>query len=108
MTETGAVIGWSVTFWFQKTAAREIVNVLVLEEVTIRSVFTCNTRHGVQLSLLRYQLGDQTVEAGSAVETIAAQRSGTWHSLQCVLFHTGGVASNTDITQGLPCVQEIF
>ena len=30
------------------------------------------------------------------------------HSFTMRTFHTGGVASNTDITQGLPRVQEIF
>ena len=89
--------------------AREIVNAGV-EEVTIRSVFTCNTRHGVCRHCYGINLatGD-AVEVGEAVGTIAAQSIGEpGTQLTMRTFHTGGVASNTDITQGLPRVQEIF
>ena len=89
--------------------AREIVNAGV-EEVTIRSVFTCNTRHGVCRRCYGINLatGD-AVEVGEAVGTIAAQSIGEpGTQLTMRTFHTGGVASNTDITQGLPRVQEIF
>ena len=49
------------------------------------------------------------VEVGEAVGTIAAQSIGEpGTQLTMRTFHTGGVASNTDITQGLPRVQEIF
>ncbi|MCY7159054.1 DNA-directed RNA polymerase subunit beta', partial [Streptococcus mitis] len=81
-----------------------------VEEVTIRSVFTCNTRHGVCRHCYGINLatGD-AVEVGEAVGTIAAQSIGEpGTQLTMRTFHTGGVASNTDITQGLPRVQEIF
>ena len=81
-----------------------------MEEVTIRSVFTCNTRHGVCRHCYGINLatGD-AVEVGEAVGTIAAQSIGEpGTQLTMRTFHTGGVASNTDITQGLPRVQEIF
>ena len=89
--------------------AREIVKAGV-EEVTIRSVFTCNTRHGVCRHCYGINLatGD-AVEVGEAVGTIAAQSIGEpGTQLTMRTFHTGGVASNADITQGLPRVQEIF
>ncbi len=89
--------------------AREIVNAGV-EQVTIRSVFTCNTRHGVCRHCYGINLatGD-AVEVGEAVGTIAAQSIGEpGTQLTMRTFHTGGVASNSDITQGLPRVQEIF
>ncbi len=40
------------------------------------------------------------VEVGEAVGTIACL-SGTWYTAYNAAFHTGGVASNTDITRGL-------
>ena len=89
--------------------AAEIVKAGV-EEVTIRSVFTCNTRHGVCRHCYGVNLatGD-AVEVGEAVGTIAAQSIGEpGTQLTMRTFHTGGVASNTDITQGLPRIQEIF
>lgn len=81
-----------------------------VEQVTIRSVFTCNTRHGVCRHCYGINLatGD-SVEVGEAVGTVAAQSIGEpGTQLTMRTFHTGGVASNTDITQGLPRVQEIF
>ena len=80
-----------------------------VSEVTIRSVFTCNT-HGVCRHCYGINLatGD-AVEVGEAVGTIAAQSIGEpGTQLTMRTFHTGGVASNADITQGLPRIQEIF
>ena len=106
--ETGEVIVGPDTL-ISEDLAREIVHAGV-EEVTIRSVFTCNTRHGVCRHCYGINLatGD-AVEVGEAVGTIAAQSIGEpGTQLTMRTFHTGGVASNTDITQGLPRVQEIF
>lgn len=106
--ETGEVlVGPNVLI--TEDLARTIVAAGV-EEVTIRSVFTCNTRHGVCRHCYGINLatGD-AVEVGEAVGTIAAQSIGEpGTQLTMRTFHTGGVASNTDITQGLPRVQEIF
>jgi DNA-directed RNA polymerase subunit beta' len=82
---------------------------LGIEEVTIRSVFTCNTKHGVCKHCYGMNLatGD-AVEVGEAVGTIAAQSIGEpGTQLTMRTFHTGGVAGD-DITQGLPRIQEIF
>ena len=106
--ETGEVIVGPDTLITEDMAAT-IVNAGV-EEVTIRSVFTCKTRHGVCRHCYGINLatGD-AVEVGEAVGTIAAQSIGEpGTQLTMRTFHTGGVASNTDITQGLPRIQEIF
>jgi DNA-directed RNA polymerase subunit beta' len=89
--------------------AHEIINAGI-HEVTIRSVLTCNTRHGVCRHCYGVNLatGD-AVEVGEAVGTVAAQSIGEpGTQLTLRTFHTGGVASDEDITQGLPRVQEIF
>ncbi|KRM72006.1 DNA-directed RNA polymerase subunit beta' [Lacticaseibacillus brantae] len=81
-----------------------------VEEVTIRSVFTCDTKHGVcQMCYGRNLATGQQVEVGEAVGTVAAQSIGEpGTQLTMRNFHTGGVAGGEDITQGLPRVQEIF
>ncbi|TAA66266.1 DNA-directed RNA polymerase subunit beta' [Planococcus salinarum] len=80
-----------------------------IKEVTIRSAFTCNTKHGVCKKCYGTNLatGDE-VEVGEAVGIIAAQSIGEpGTQLTMRTFHTGGVAGD-DITQGLPRIQEIF
>jgi DNA-directed RNA polymerase subunit beta' len=80
-----------------------------IEEVIIRSVFTCNTKHGVCRHCYGMNLATgEAVEIGEAVGTIAAQSIGEpGTQLTMRTFHTGGVAGD-DITQGLPRIQEIF
>ncbi len=80
-----------------------------IEEVTIRSVFTCNTQHGACKKCYGRNMatGDQ-VDVGEAVGIIAAQSIGEpGTQLTMRTFHTGGVAGD-DITQGLPRIQEVF
>ncbi|MEJ6399661.1 DNA-directed RNA polymerase subunit beta' [Nicoliella lavandulae] len=80
-----------------------------IKEVEIRSAFTCNSVHGVCAKCYGRNLatGDP-VEVGEAVGTVAAQSIGEpGTQLTMRNFHTGGVAGNSDITQGLPRVQEI-
>ncbi|TDG78186.1 hypothetical protein C5L31_001372 [Secundilactobacillus malefermentans] len=81
-----------------------------IEEVTIRSAFTCNTVHGVcEHCYGRNMATGDEVEVGEAVGTVAAQSIGEpGTQLTMRNFHTGGVAGNEDITQGLPRIQEIF
>lgn len=80
-----------------------------IEEVSIRSAFTCNTKHGVCKKCYGKNLATGTeVEVGEAVGIIAAQSIGEpGTQLTMRTFHTGGVAGD-DITQGLPRIQEIF
>lgn len=79
------------------------------EELTIRSAFTCNTKHGVCKKCYGINLATgENVEVGEAVGIIAAQSIGEpGTQLTMRTFHTGGVAGD-DITQGLPRIQEIF
>ncbi|MCQ9209561.1 DNA-directed RNA polymerase subunit beta' [Granulicatella seriolae] len=88
--------------------ARKIIDAGI-EEVTIRSAFTCNTNHGVCKHCYGRNLATGSeVEVGEAVGTIAAQSIGEpGTQLTMRTFHTGGVAGD-DITQGLPRIQEIF
>ena len=106
--ETGEMIIADDTL-ISEDVARKIIDAGV-KEVTIRSVFTCKTPHGGCKHCYGINLatGD-AVEVGEAVGTIAAQSIGEpGTQLTMRTFHTGGVASSSDITQGLPRVQEIF
>lgn len=80
-----------------------------IEQMYIRSAFTCNTRHGVCEKCYGKNLATgEKVEVGEAVGTIAAQSIGEpGTQLTMRTFHTGGIAGS-DITQGLPRIQEIF
>lgn len=88
--------------------AKEITDAGI-EQMYIRSAFTCNARHGVCEKCYGKNLATgEKVEVGEAVGTIAAQSIGEpGTQLTMRTFHTGGVAGS-DITQGLPRIQEIF
>lgn len=79
-------------------------------EVRIRSLLTCKARHGVCIKCYGMNLATgQPVTVGEAVGIIAAQSIGEpGTQLTMRTFHTGGVASSSDITQGLPRVEELF
>ncbi|MCC7077428.1 MAG: DNA-directed RNA polymerase subunit beta' [Acidimicrobiia bacterium] len=78
--------------------------------VKVRSPLLCQSRHGVCAKCYGMALGaGGFVEQGEAVGTIAAQSIGEpGTQLTMRTFHTGGIASAQDITQGLPRVQELF
>ncbi len=78
-------------------------------KVMIRSIFTCRCEHGVCAKCYGADLSNnKPVAIGEAVGIIAAQSIGEpGTQLTMRTFHTGGVAG-TDITQGLPRVEEIF
>src|SRR5690625_4734846 len=88
--------------------ARDIVRA-GYKEISIRSVYKCNTRHGVCRKCYGRNLATgREVEVGEAVGIVAAQSTGEpGTQLTMRTFHTGGVAGD-DITQALPRVQEIF
>ncbi|TCP24155.1 DNA-directed RNA polymerase subunit beta' [Scopulibacillus darangshiensis] len=105
--ETGEVlINKSDTI--SEDTANNIVDAGV-KEVLIRSVFMCDTRHGVCKKCYGRNLATGSdVEVGEAVGIIAAQSIGEpGTQLTMRTFHTGGVAGD-DITQGLPRIQELF
>ncbi|NJK81937.1 MAG: DNA-directed RNA polymerase subunit beta' [Chloroflexaceae bacterium] len=76
----------------------------------VRSALTCKSEHGIcRLCYGRNLATGKLVDPGEAVGIIAAQSIGEpGTQLTLRTFHTGGVASADDITQGLPRVQEIF
>ena len=78
-------------------------------EVMIRSNLTCETRGGLCIHCYGKNLATgSVVEIGEAVGTIAAQSIGEpGTQLTMRTFHTGGVAG-TDITQGLPRIEQLF
>ncbi|MBC7254306.1 MAG: DNA-directed RNA polymerase subunit beta' [Actinobacteria bacterium] len=80
-----------------------------VEEVMVRSVMTCESRHGVCCLCYGTMLATgRLVEIGEAVGIIAAQSIGEpGTQLTMRTFHTGGVAGE-DITHGLPRVVELF
>lgn len=80
-----------------------------IQEVKIRSVLTCRTRHGVCTKCYGKNMATgKPVNIGEAVGIIAAQAIGEpGTQLTMRTFHTGGVAGQ-DITQGLPRVEELF
>ncbi len=79
------------------------------EEVYVRSPLTCRTTYGVCQMCYGLDLGrNHLVNLGEAVGIIAAQAIGEpGTQLTLRTFHAGGVAG-TDITTGLPRVEEIF
>ncbi|MCL2755195.1 MAG: DNA-directed RNA polymerase subunit beta', partial [Oscillospiraceae bacterium] len=80
------------------------------EIVTIRSVLTCKSEYGVCAKCYGASLANgQPIKIGEAVGIIAAQSIGEpGTQLTMRTFHTGGIASADDITQGLPRVEELF
>jgi len=81
-----------------------------IEEVEIRSVFTCKSKTGVCAKCYGKNMSNNLpVQIGEAVGIIAAQSIGEpGTQLTMRTFHTGGIASTGDITQGLPRVEELF
>jgi DNA-directed RNA polymerase subunit beta' len=79
-------------------------------ELKVRSALSCKTKRGICQKCYGSDLGcNALVEIGTAVGIIAAQSIGEpGTQLTMRTFHTGGVASAEDITQGLPRVEEIF
>jgi len=81
-----------------------------IEEVEIRSIFTCKSKTGVCAKCYGKNMSNNNpVQIGEAVGIIAAQSIGEpGTQLTMRTFHTGGIASTGDITQGLPRVEELF
>ncbi|MCI8403868.1 MAG: DNA-directed RNA polymerase subunit beta' [Clostridia bacterium] len=81
-----------------------------ITRVYIRSVLTCKSKIGVCAKCYGTNLATgELVNVGEAVGIIAAQSIGEpGTQLTMRTFHAGGVASGSDITQGLPRVEELF
>ncbi len=80
------------------------------KKVKIRSLLTCNAKQGVCRKCYGRNLATgRAVSIGEAVGIIAAQSIGEpGTQLTMRTFHTGGVTTTSDITQGLPRVEELF
>ena len=80
-----------------------------IEKVYLRSVLKCRAKHGVCMHCYGSDLASgKPVSVGEAVGIIAAQSIGEpGTQLTMRTFHTGGIAGS-DITQGLPRVEELF
>ena len=80
------------------------------ESIQIRSVLQCHAEHGVCAKCYGANLATgNVVQVGEAVGVISAQSIGEpGTQLTMRTFHTGGIASAEDITQGLPRVEELF
>jgi len=88
----------------------EKINKEEIDQAKIRSVLNCQLTRGACSKCYGYDLAyNKPVKIGTAVGIIAAQSIGEpGTQLTMRTFHTGGVAGQEDITQGLPRVEEIF
>lgn len=79
-------------------------------EITVYSPLTCKAKVGMCSKCYGLDLSTrQPVQIGIPVGVIAAQSIGEpGTQLTMRTFHSGGVASGADITQGLPRVEELF
>ena len=81
-----------------------------IEKIQNRSVLRCQSEHGVCAKCYGSNLASGNLASvGEAVGIISAQSIGEpGTQLTMRTFHTGGIASAEDITQGLPRVEELF
>ncbi|WRS27856.1 DNA-directed RNA polymerase subunit beta' [Oscillospiraceae bacterium MB08-C2-2] len=81
-----------------------------IKKTKIRTILNCESKNGVCSKCYGANLANgQPVGIGEAVGVIAAQSIGEpGTQLTMRTFHTGGIASASDITQGLPRVEELF
>ena len=89
--------------------AAERIEACGIEAVAIRSVMTCHSQTGICAKCYGRNLATgESVNIGEAVGITAAQSIGEpGTQLTMRTFHTGGVAGS-DITHGLPRVEELF
>jgi len=104
---TGEVYAYRDSYMDTKVADR--IENAGIKKVRIRSVFTCKSKHGVCAKCYGMNMATaEKINIGEAVGIVAAQSIGEpGTQLTMRTFHTGGVAGS-DITQGLPRVEELF
>ena len=98
-----------------KRAARIVNTKAIIDagdkaKVKIRTILTCKSHIGICAKCYGSNMATgEPVQVGEAVGIIAAQSIGEpGTQLTMRTFHTGGISSNEDITQGLPRVEELF
>jgi len=101
IVKKGEIISWDMV----KEMERENI-----EKIRVRSPFTCRTRWGLCQKCYGWDMGkNKLVGLGQAVGVVAAQSIGEpGTQLTMRVFHTGGIAGEADITQGLPRVESLF
>lgn len=106
--ETGELIVDSNTCMNEEDA-KAVVNAGI-KEVEIRSILTCESKNGVCVKCYGRNLATGKLgRIGDTVGIMAAQSIGEpGTQLTLKNFHTGGVAGQSDITMGLPRVQELL
>jgi DNA-directed RNA polymerase subunit beta' len=106
--ETGEVVA-DRNVLVDKDLMRKVVSTSV-EEVFVRSPLTCESKQGICVKCYGQDLGrGRIVKPGAAIGIVAAQSIGEpGTQLTLRTFHTGGVAAGSDITTGLPRVEELF
>ena len=106
--ETGEIIAPADTLITPDQA--EAIEAVGIKEVNIRTILTCRSRIGLCSKCYGANMASgREVRIGESVGIIAAQSIGEpGTQLTMRTFHLGGIASNEDITQGLPRVEELF
>ncbi|MDP3975735.1 MAG: DNA-directed RNA polymerase subunit beta', partial [bacterium] len=101
LMKTGTILGHAET---------EQLKTVDVDQVSVRSLMSCLTESGVCQACYGLDLGtNKPVELGLACGIIAAQSIGEpGTQLTMRTFHMGGVAEGSDITQGLPRVEELL
>ena len=108
--KTGKVLAKADTMVTKEQA--ENIEKAGIKSVHMRTTITCKSRHGVCKKCYGRSLSDaegKLINLGACVGVVAAQAIGEpGTQLTMRTFHTGGVASGSDITKGLPRIEELF
>ncbi|MDR1703260.1 MAG: DNA-directed RNA polymerase subunit beta', partial [Clostridiales bacterium] len=106
--ETGEIIAQADSMITQEQASQ--IEKAGIKKVHIRTILSCRSKIGLCSKCYGANMASgRIVRVGESVGIIAAQSIGEpGTQLTMRTFHTGGIASNEDITQGLPRVEELF
>ena len=101
IVEKNTLVSREIARWIQKSN---------VDRVKVFSPLTCDLEYGLCAKCYGLDLGrGQPVQKGATVGIVAAQSIGEpGTQLTLRTFHTGGVAAASDITTGLPRVEELF